>query len=260
MADENPVLCERDGPVGIVRLNRPEKHNAINRALSLELGRIIQELEADESIRAIVLTGAGEKAFCAGADMGERVDAMDRRGEAAGAPQQQPAGVDGYGAVARATKPVIAAINGYAFGGGALLASHADIRLASTTATIRFVGASYGLVVGGTELPRIVGPAFAKELLFTARVVDAEEARRIGLVNQIYAPEELLPAAIEMGKQIAANSPAAVQWAKRVVDAATVIDNGREMNAEAGRALSSSSDHTSRFREAAERVTRKSER
>ena len=255
MSDENPVLCERDGPVGIVRLNRPDKHNAINRALSLELGRIITDLEADDDIMAIVLTGAGDRAFCAGADMAERVATMDRQAQASDGAQRPAAGVDGYGAVARATKPVIAAINGFAYGGGALLASHTDIRLASSEARIRFVGASYGLVVGGTELPRIVGPAYAKELLFTAKVIDAEEALRIGFVNHVYPPAQLLSAAIEMAKQIAANSPGAVRWSKRVIDAATTVEKGREVNAEAGRALSTSSDHESRFREAAQRVT-----
>jgi enoyl-CoA hydratase/carnithine racemase len=243
------VLCERDGPVAIVRLNRPEKRNAINRELSTALAETFAQLEADDSVLAIVLTGAGDKAFCAGADMSEQAERLG------GGPQQQSQAANAYGAVAEATKPVVAAINGYAFGGGALLAANCDIRLASETATIRFVGASYGLVVGGTQLPQIIGPAFAKELLFTAKVIDAREAERIGFVNHVLPAQALLSAAIAMAKQIAENSPDAVRWAKRVVDAATVIEQGREVDAEANRVLRASADHATRFREAAKRVT-----
>jgi enoyl-CoA hydratase len=153
---------------------------------------------------------------------------------------------------------VIAAINGYAYGFGAQLAVTADIRIASTNAKIRFVGASYGAVVSGSDLPRIVGAAMAKELLFTARVVDAEEAGRIGLVNRVVAPDRLIPTAVEMAEQIATNSPAAVQWAKRVVDASTTISEGLAAEAEARRTLMGSSDSASRLVAAAKRVTGRS--
>ena len=245
--DPQPVLCERVGPVAIVRLNRPDKHNAINRAMSLALAAAMADLEADEAIRAIVLTGAGERAFCAGADMGEAVEQIDGQGEG------HRAG-EGINAVATASKPVIGAINGYAYGGGALLAISTDIRLASPAARIRFVGASYGLVVGGSQLPRIVGPAHAKELLFTARVVDAAEAERIGLVNRVVAADALIDEALALASDIAANSPHAVGWAKKVVDAATEVDQGRATEAEANRALRGSPDQTSRFRDAAGRI------
>ncbi len=298
-----PILSERRGPVGVVWLNRPEKHNAINRALSAALARVIAKLEADEAVRAIVLTGAGERAFCAGADMGERVAQMEddrnqeagirKQGEESGeapstptapvvlrGPQderlaaqderlrgqpgdtsdQRPATTDqppadGYGAVARATKPVIAAVNGLCYGGGTVLATSTDIRLASPNATFRFVGASYGLVVAGAQLPRIVGPAYAKELLFTARVIDADEAERIGLVNRVVREGSVLDAAVRLGEEIAANSPGAVTWAKVVVDAATEVDQGRGAEAEASRTLRATADHAERFRDAAGRVT-----
>ena len=248
MASET-VLYERDGPVAVVRLNRPEKLNAINRELSGALAETIGALEADEAVQAIVLTGNG-RAFCAGADMKERTEAMVQGPAQPGA----AGGANGVAAVARATKPVIAAINGHAYGGGAHLAVCCDIRLAAATATFRFVGASYGLVVGGTQLSRIVGPALAKELLFTARVIDAAEAERIGLVNHVIAPAELLNAAVAMAKEVAANSPPAVRWAKRIVDAATVIENGVELEAQADRELRASAEHATRFREAAQRV------
>jgi enoyl-CoA hydratase/carnithine racemase len=215
MQEAQPVLLERDGPVAIVRLNRPDKHNAINGAMSAALARTMAEVDADDSIRAIVLTGSGERAFCAGADMGEMVNRLD--GQAADSPA-----VSGYSAVLNARKPVIAAVNGFAYGGGALLMVNTDIRLAAPTATIRFIGTTYGLVVGGSELPRIVGPARAKELLYT--------------------------------DEIAANSADAVQWAKRVVNAATEVDEGRAVESESNRQLRASRDHDNRFREATRRV------
>jgi enoyl-CoA hydratase/carnithine racemase len=245
--DEGPVLLEKEGAVAIVRLNRAEKHNAINRAMSTALAGAMEELESDDAVRVIILTGSGEKAFCAGADMSEGVDQMDGRGQGHGAGE-------GINAVARATKPTIAAINGYAYRGGALLAISTDIRLASPEAKIRFVGASYGLVVGGSQLPRIIGPAHAKELLFTTRVVDAAEAERIGLVNRVVPSESLLEHATKMALEIAAASPYAVAWSKKVVDAATEVDQGRAAEAEANRALRSGADHASRFRDAAGRI------
>jgi enoyl-CoA hydratase/carnithine racemase len=260
--NEPPVLVERRGAVAVVTLNRPDKRNAINSALGAALARAIEDLDDDEDVSCIVITGAGDRAFCAGADMAERVAEMDV--SAGGQPQPtiqregntSPGRIgDGIGAVGRARKPVIAAINGFAYGGGALLAVNTDIRLAAPNATIRFVGASYGLVVGGSQLPRIVGPAHAKELLFTARVVDADEAERIGLVNRVVRQGTVLEAAVEMGKQIAANSGQAVEWSKRVIDAATEVDQGRREEGEANRALRGSADHSSRFRDAAGRVT-----
>jgi enoyl-CoA hydratase/carnithine racemase len=243
------VLTERDGPVAIVRLNRPEKHNAMNRELSGALAETFARLEADDGVLAIVLTGAGEKAFCAGADMSEGGQ------PAAGARRTASGVLDGVAAVAAATKPVIGALNGYTYGGGALLAVSTDIRHASPNCTWRFVGASYGLVVGGRLLAEIVGPAHAKELLFRANVIDAAEAERIGLVNRVVPANELVSAAVEIGKQIAANSPDAVRWAKRVVNAATDPDKAHEVEDESNRVLRGTPDQVARFQAAAQRVT-----
>jgi len=110
-------------------------------------------------------------------------------------------------------------------------------------------------VVAGPELSRIVGPAMAKELLYTAEVIDAAEAQRIGYVNHVYAPGDLLAAAVAMAKMIAGNSASAVRWAKKVVDAATIVEEGLEVDAEANRVLRGSEEQTARFRAAAERVT-----
>jgi enoyl-CoA hydratase/carnithine racemase len=131
-----------------------------------------------------------------------------------------------------------------------------DIRLAVPEATFRFPGANYGLVVGGTQLPKLVGPAKAKELIFTARVVAADEAERIGLVNRIVPAADLEDAAWELALQIAANSPSALRWSKAVIDAATTVEKGVELEIESNRALRGSDDHTTRFRAATERVAR----
>jgi enoyl-CoA hydratase/carnithine racemase len=248
MDEGTPVLVERPAPgVALVRFNRPEKRNAFNHALSAAVIRALDELEHDDDVRCVILTGAG-KAFSAGADMTEALDSIEGGGRGDGMAQA----VLGVG---RFPKPVIAAVNGPAFGGGAALAIACDIRIASPAASFRFPGAVYGLVVGGSQLPRLIGPARAKEILFTARVVEAAEAERIGLVNRITPAERLVPECIEMAALIASHSPGAVVWTKRVVDRATEVDAGIEAEIEANQRLRGSRDHVERFREATKRVT-----
>ena len=245
------LSCDvRDG-VAFVRMNRPEKHNAFHRELSLAISDVVGKLEADDAVRAVVLTGSG-KAFSAGADMTEALASLDAGGRA-------DAMAQAVVRVARFAKPVIAAVNGYAFGGGAALAAACDIRIASERASFRFPGASYGLVVGGSQLPRIVGAAKAKELIFTARVVDAQEAERIGLVNRVVPHGELEDAAWELARQIAEQSPSAVRWSKAVIDASTTVEKGIDLEIEANRALRGSPEHLARFRAATERVARSEE-
>jgi enoyl-CoA hydratase len=237
----------RDG-VAFLRMNRVDKHNAFNRELSVAVSAAIDVAEADDGVRAIVLIGVG-KAFCAGADMNEALASFDNGGRGDVMAQAVVR-------VALATKPLIAAINGYAFGGGAALACACDIRLASERASFRFPGAEYGLVVGGSQLPRIVGAPMAKELIFTARVVEADEALRIGLVNHVYPHDGLEDAAWEMARQIAKQSPDALRWSKAVIDAASTIEKGVELEIEANHKLRGSTDHMSRFREATARVSK----
>ena len=242
------LQAELGDGVAFLRMNRPEKHNAFSRELSLAVCGAIDEAEADDGVRVIVLTGAG-KAFCAGADMNEALESLDSGGRGDVMAQAVVR-------VARVAKPVIGAINGYAFGGGAALACACDIRLGSERASFRFPGANYGLVVSGSQLPRIVGAAKAKELIFTARVVEAEEAERIGLVNALVLHDDLDAAAWELARQIAEQSPQAVRWSKAVIDAASTVEKGIELEIEANRALRGSSDHRSRFRAATERVAK----
>ncbi|MFB3092978.1 MAG: enoyl-CoA hydratase/isomerase family protein, partial [Dehalococcoidia bacterium] len=216
--DYGSLIVERTDAVATIRLNRPEKHNALNTRLSHELIDALDKLEADDGVNVLVLTGAGEKAFCAGADMAEAIGPDSSGNASDGGAPGPPA--EAVARVLRTRKPIIAAVNGYAYGGGAALAINCDIRVASDSARFRFIGASYGLVVGAFQLPRIVGAPLAKELIFTARTIDAQEALRIGLVNQLVPLEQLESTVAEMAAAIAANSRAAVMESKRVIDIA----------------------------------------
>lgn len=242
------AICDRKGPVAVLRLNRPDKHNAINRRLSSALVAHLDALAEDDQVRVVVITGAGDKAFCAGADMTEVASASQGKGRGDGT-------VDVIIRLLRYPKPVVAAVNGFAFGGGALLAITCDLRVAAHTARFRFPGATYGLVVGGSQLPRIVGLSRAKDLIFTARVVDATEALHIGLVDRLVAQADLEEAALELAGQIAENSPEAVRASKEVIDAVLPFEAAARRELEANRALRASDEHRRRFGDAAERVT-----
>jgi enoyl-CoA hydratase len=245
--DYETLIVEQTGDVATVRLNRPEKHNALSARLCHELIAALDALEADDAVNVLILTGVGEKAFCAGADMAEATGGA-KAGDV-GAPAQAVARVLGT------HKPIIAAVNGYAYGGGAFLAINCDIRIASENASFRFVGASYGLVVGAFQLPRIVGAPLAKELIFTARTVDAEEALRIGLVNHLAPFDKLETTVTEMARAIASNSRAAVMASKEVIDIATSSTAAVRREVEANRELRQSPEHRERFRDAATRIT-----
>lgn len=251
------VLEERHGPTLLLTLNRPERHHALNRALSEQLDEAVARAEADPDIRVIVLTGGGDRAFCAGADMVETSAAAARTdGTTVNNQPVRTAGAGGaIGRMSTTPLPVIAAVNGYCYGGGAALAVACDIRLASENATFRLPGVEYGLVVAAASLPRLVGAAKAKELIFTARRFDAAEALACGLVNAVYEQAALLPAALAMAEAIAANSVAAVRASKQVIDAATLSDAARTLEAETNRTLRGSPEQVARFRDATQRVT-----
>ncbi len=241
-----PILLERRGRVGLVTLNRPEKLNALNSHLVERLEQALQQLDADDDIGAIVITGAGERAFSAGGDMAEQIAALD--GSTA-SPRV------GASAVVRAcVKPTIAAIRGYCFGGGALMAIECDIRIGGDDARIKFHGASYGRAPGGASLPRIVGAAKAKELLFTGDEISATEALRIGLLNQVVPAADVVETAVAMGSRIAANSPVAVKALKEIIDVALPIGSALEHEQYLNREMGRSTDSASRFRNAAARV------
>jgi enoyl-CoA hydratase len=204
-------------------------------------------LEADDDIGAIVVTGAGERAFSAGGDMTEQVAALN-------SPDKAPARASASSIIRVAKKPTIAAIRGYCFGGGALMAIEFDIRIGGDTARFKFHAASYGRAPGGAVLPRIVGDAKAKELLFTCDEVPASEALRIGLLNQLVPADQVVETAVAMAERIAANSPVAVKALKEIIDLALPIDTALEREHELNRGMGSSADSATRFRAAAERV------
>jgi len=245
-----PILVERRGRVGLVTLNRPEKLNALNSALVMQLEQAIRELEADDDVGAIVVTGAGERAFSAGGDMAEQVAALNSQ-------EKAPPRVSASAIVRLAKKPTIAAIRGYCFGGGALMAIEFDIRIGGDDARFKFHAASYGRAPGGAILPRIVGDAKAKELLFTCDEVPAAEALRIGLLNQLVPADQVVDTAVAMGERIAANSPVAVRALKEIIDLALPNDKALEHEREVNRGMGSSADSATRFRAAAERVVGK---
>lgn len=208
------LLYEKKGAVGILTVNRPEALNAINSALLDELYDKVSEIAADESVRCLILTGSG-KAFVAGADIGEMKDLSKQEGYEFGM-----RGHRSFTAVENLEIPVIAAVNGYALGGGCELALCADIRIASERA--KFAQPEVGLGItpgfGGTQrLIRTVNRAKAMEMILTARTVSAQEALEMGLVSRVVPGEELMNTALALAEAIAANAPVAVRNAKAAV-------------------------------------------
>lgn len=210
------ILVSATDSVAVLTLNRPDVLNAMNRQLVTELDQAITEAEEDDGIRAIIITGSGERAFSAGGDIHEqRKDASELSPEA-----QQRARDVRYQCnwhVAECRKPTIGALNGLAYGGGALLASSVDMRVGCERTSFRFLAAAYGRLNSTWTLPQQVGWPMAKELLFTGRVVGAEEAHRIGLLNHLVNAEELMDKAMEIATAIAQNHPDSVRGVKHLL-------------------------------------------
>jgi enoyl-CoA hydratase/carnithine racemase len=209
------ILVEREDGVGIVTLNRPEKLNAMNRKLSSELRDAVKELDADEAIGCIVITGAGNRAFSAGGDIHEQRE-DDRRFTQEELDAIRPPRRGSYEIAANA-KPTIGMINGLAYGGAAVLASSLDMRVGCEDTRFRFLAAAYGRINSTWTLPNQVGWPIAKELLFTARVVEAEEAHRIGLLNHLVPRDQLRAKTMELARMIAGNNRAAVMGVKALL-------------------------------------------
>jgi enoyl-CoA hydratase len=213
-----PVHLEIRGPVAVLTLENPGKLNALSVEMLAAIAQHLDAIEADDNLRAVVITGAGEKAFAAGADIGHM-----RKATVDEARDYAERGHAVFTRIEDFPKPVIAAINGYALGGGCELVLACDIRIAADTAKLGQPEVNLGIFPGwgGTQrLPRLTGPGFAKELIFTGRHVDAAEARAAGLVNHISAAAELLDRAVALGEEIARKSPIAVTVAKELVNRA----------------------------------------
>jgi enoyl-CoA hydratase/carnithine racemase len=212
MAYENILVEKVDGGVGVITLNRPKVLNALSYGLVSELDEAVTAFEEDDDVRCVVITGSGEKAFSAGADIHEMA-ALDPADLAER--QRRRAAYTWH--LATLKKPTIGAINGLAYGGAALLSSSLDLRVGCERSSFRFLAATYGRINSTWTLPYVVGWARAKELLYTARVVKADEALQMGLMNKLVPSGELLDAAVEMGRQIAANTPEMVQGIKQIL-------------------------------------------
>ena len=211
----NFINYEQDGMVGIITINRPEALNALNSTVLDELNGCLDSIDTNV-VRAVVLTGAGNKSFVAGADIGEMSKLSQIDGEAFG-----KKGNDVFRKIETFPIPVIAAVNGFALGGGCEIAMSCDIRICSDNAIFGQPEVGLGITpgFGGTQrLARLVGVGMAKQLIYTARNIKADEALRIGLVNAVYPQEELLGVTKKMAVNIAQNAPIAVRACKKAIN------------------------------------------
>ncbi|HKH12403.1 MAG TPA: enoyl-CoA hydratase-related protein [Rubrobacter sp.] len=229
--------------VATVRLNRPDRYNALGAIIVGELGDALDAVEGDGGARALILTGAGEKAFCSGVDLKERaaMDADERwaHNRALNAFAER---------LARLQVPTIAALNGLAFGGGLEITLACDFRIAVEGATFSLPEVGIGIVpgAGGTQrLPRLVGPTRAKEMILTGRRVGADAALEMGLVSKVVPPTGLMREAMTLAEEISANSPFALAHAKAAVDIAmeTTLEQGLRYETAAIRATLASEDY-----------------
>lgn len=210
------LMYEKKENIGLLTINRPEKMNAISQELTAELSLLLDEIENDDELRVIVITGAGDKAFVAGADINELVDRDARLGRRVSRERQEI-----FSRIENLHVPVIAAVNGYALGGGLELALACSIRICSEKAQFGAPEVKLGIIPGdgGTQrLPRLVGQGRAMEMIITGDFIDAQEAYRIGLVNKVFPPEKLKEEAMELAKKIASRPPLAVRYAKEAVN------------------------------------------
>lgn len=201
--------------ISIITINRPKALNALNTTVLKELDKVLDEINLDR-IRALIITGAGEKSFVAGADISEMQKLTKAEGEVFG-----KTGNDVFRKVETFPIPVIAAVNGYALGGGCELAMSCDIRICSENTVFGQPEVGLGITpgFGGTQrLSRLISVGKAKEMIYTARNIKSEEAYRIGLVNAVYPQEELMEQALKMASNIAKNAPIAVRAAKKAIN------------------------------------------
>lgn len=227
--------------VAILTLNRPAARNALNRQLAHELTSLLAGLRHDDGLRALVVTGAGARAFCAGADLRERqgMTAADRA-------DHTEAIAAAFDDLAALPAPTIAAIRGYALAGGAELALACDLRIGGSDAVLGLPEVKIGIFPGAggvLRLPRVVGVAAAHDLLFTGRQIDATEALRIGLLNEVTAPDAVMARALAIAEAIAANAPLAIRALKRALAASAPAADAIEAVRRERRSLDGTADY-----------------
>lgn len=222
MSQSSFVTTDGIGQVLRVTINRPEALNALNSEVLRQLGAVLESVAADAEARAVIITGAGDRAFIAGADIKEMSTKSPLEGR-----EFARVGHRITRLIEEMDKPVIAAINGVALGGGCELALACDVRLASEKAKLGQPEVNLGIMPGwgGTvRLARIVGEGIAREIIFSGRLVSAEDAQRIGLVNAVFAPDRLADEALQMATTIASKAPLAIAYAKRSMNRARSLD------------------------------------
>ncbi|WP_343487043.1 enoyl-CoA hydratase-related protein [Allomuricauda sp. d1] len=222
MTYEN-IYIEEEGSIAVVTIDRPKKLNALNKRTIEELHEAFKELNEDSSIRVVIVTGSGEKAFVAGADISEFADFNVKQGGELAAKGQELL----FDFVENLKTPVIAAVNGFALGGGLELAMACHFRVASFNAKMGLPETSLGLIpgYGGTQrLPRLIGSGRAMEMIMTAGMISADKALEFGLVNYVVSQEELLPLCQKLADKISNNSPSAIKQAIKAVNAGYSYD------------------------------------
>ncbi len=210
----NYLKIENNGAICTLTISAPKSLNALNSTILNEIGDFIDHISSD--IRALIITGDGEKSFVAGADISEMANLNSQEGHDFG-----KRGADVFRKIETLNIPVIAAVNGFALGGGCELAMACDIRICSNNARFGQPEVGLGIIPGfsGTyRLPKLVGMGIAKQLIFSGRNIKADEALRIGLVNAVYEPADLMPEAMKLAESIVTNAPVAVAYAKRCIN------------------------------------------
>ncbi|MBI4300732.1 MAG: enoyl-CoA hydratase/isomerase family protein [Chloroflexi bacterium] len=224
------LLWEKDGNVAVVTLNRPAALNALNSQMCIDLADLFCELEGDQEVNAVVITGSGQRAFMAGADIRE-MQPLSSPEALAFLTKVKTA----FNAVEAYSRPVIAAVNGFAFGGGCELSLACDIRIAAENARFGQQEVNLGIIPGGGATQRlapIVGLGKAKEMIYTGDPIDAQEAYRIGLVNKVVPQEALIDEAKKLAQKIAAKSPHAIKQAKLAVNHGLNMDRSSGLDYE----------------------------
>ncbi|HLJ84076.1 MAG TPA: enoyl-CoA hydratase-related protein [Candidatus Eremiobacteraceae bacterium] len=237
------ILLEKSAGVATITLNRPKALNALNEAVLSELVTVIDELEADPNIRAVIVTGAGDKAFAAGADIGE----LSRLEDRAAASAKARAGHRVTAKIEHSRLPFIMAINGFALGGGLELAMAGDMRIAASNAKLGQPEVNLGIIAGfggSQRLPRLVGQGMASYLLLTGEMITADEAKQANLVEKVVAPEALMTEVKRIASVVAAKAPLAIDATKRAIHKGMMLDlhDALDLEAEEFGAIAISAD------------------